>query len=127
LLLPKGALSDHAIEIDEHAVPKQVVHLGLARAVAGHEPPQGGGFVVVVVEDVQPGVAPAGGGDQVNRVLEGLLLAGCVVSPEGVRLGTPCLVRFARLRDAKEVLDAVIEREGIALDIDEEVARGRFR
>ena len=50
------AVADDLEQVDEDAAAEQVVELGLARAVAAHQPPERGDLVGGVVVDVHVGV-----------------------------------------------------------------------
>ncbi len=86
------ALANHAIEVDEHTEPEEIVHLVLVRRETPHQtayrllarPVEGGQLVdgcrlvVVVVEHVQTRVLPTSHRDEVDQLLESALFAGTI-------------------------------------------------
>ena len=83
--------------------------------------------------DVQRGVRVQALDDEVDGLLEGALLrrrrdaAVLVPRPEGVERGLSVRPRPPRLQDAEEVVHAVIEGEGVALQVQEEVVGAGLR
>ena len=137
------ALAHDAIEIDEHPAPEEPVHLLLARGVALGQASERGLLVRRVVVHVQGRVGVQAPDHEVDRLLEGGLLRGegdeavGVEAPEGMELrrrrprtaGRPPRValRGGRVEDAEQVVDPVVERERIALEVEEQVVRRRLR
>ena len=125
-------LADGPEQVHEDVAAQQPVHLRLAGRVAAHQPPRRSRLVRRVVVDVDRGIRGQSVGHQVDRLLEGALLrlerhlAVFVDRPEGVE-GRPAVGRDEpRLEDAEQVVDPVVERERVALDVEEEVARPRL-
>ncbi len=118
----------HGVEVDEDAVAEQLVDLVLVHPVARREPEQRRRLVRRVVVDVQVGPAAPALGDVVDELDERLTLGRPVVRPErpepwgtGVDLDHP-----------EEVLQAphggaALLPEGIALEVEEDVALARRR
>ena len=136
------ALADDPVEVHEDLRAEEDVELLLPGAVALRQAVQSGRLVRGVVVDVHPGVAAATVHDVVDERLERLLLRGAVVGPEGgeggvgggrgraggrVRAGR-CACAGGRLLDvAEEVLQAIVEREPVALEVEEDVQCRRLR
>ena len=110
------ALADDGVEVDEHPVAQEVVDLGLARGVLDRQRPQLGQLVRRVVEDVHAGVLGAQRDDAIDELLERGLLGVEVVRPRA-------LVARACAPPAPQVLDALVADVGVALEVEEDVAR----
>ena len=78
--------------------------------------------------DVQVGIARQPIHEQVDHLLEGALLAGQrhravrVARPETMERRTALGIQETRLDDAEEIVEAVVEGEGIALHVEEQIA-----
>ena len=118
---PQG-LAHRPQQVDERRRTQQVVDLVLARPVAAHQALERGGLVRGVVVDVHRRVGSAALGEEVHDGLEAAPLAverelaGRIARPEGVE-------RAVHLEDAEEVVEAILERVRVALDVEEQVAR----
>ena len=112
-------LPDHAVQVHEHPPAQQPVHLVLAGGVAAHQALDGRGLVRGVVIDVEVRVLRPTRHEPVDEVLER--------APLGRRVERPArLVAAVAVHGAEEVLQAAVPREGVALDVEEDVAgRGR--
>ena len=128
-------LAHRPVEVDEHPASQELVDLLLARAMASGEALHSGRFVGRVVVDVQVRVGLKAVHDEVDECFEGAPFRargdGAVLDrPEGVERRLPVLTQTVGLDDAEEIVDAVdlvrLE-EGVALDVEEEIARGGFR
>ncbi len=111
------------VEVDECPPAEQPVNLVLARGVALHQPLESAGLVAAVVVNVHlwiPGVARD---NKIDEGLEGCLLAGPVVRPDRV------VDRLAAddFDPAEEILEAVVERPRVGLDVEEDVQRRGLR
>ena len=114
-------LADGAQEVDHHALAQQSVDFGLACPVTTHQALEGGRFVGRVVVDVHLRVGGEPRHQEIDQALEGRAFA---VERELVRrIARPEDVeRVVGLEHPEEVIQAVLERVRIALDIEEEVA-----
>ena len=118
-------LADDAQQVDQDPLAQELVDLCLARPVAPHQALQGGRLVRRVVVDVEVRVAFEALHEEVHQALEGAPLAverelvGLVARPDRGEL-------VVDVEDPEEVVEAVVERVRIALDVEEEIAgRGR--
>ena len=127
--LDRGAerLADGAQQVDEDAAAEQLVDLVLARAVAAHQPLQRGRLVRRVVVDVQVRVARAAA-----RMKKSISRSNARRSPSSVN--SPSSSRDQKawnvpstLEDAEQVVEPVVERVRVALDVEEQVAGRRRR
>ena len=110
-------VADDLEQVDEDAAAEQVVELGLARAVAAHQPLQRRDLVGGVVVDVQVGVLAQPRVDEVDELLERLPLGVVVVRVQRREVAVD-------VEDPPEVLErAVLVPERVALEVEEEVAR----
>ena len=106
----------------QHAAAEESIHLRLARAVATHQPLERGRLVRRVVVDVHVRVLVEPLDDAVDETLEGAPLAverelaGLVARPDGVE-------GVVGLEDAEQVVEPVVERVRVALDVERQVAR----
>ena len=108
-------LPDHAVEVNEDAAAQQPVDLVLAGRVAAHQALDGGGLVGAVVVDVKAGVLLPARHDNVDEALEHAPFARLVERPRRV------VVAIA-VRDAEQVLEPVVRREDVPLEVEEYVA-----
>ncbi len=116
-------LAHGAEEIDEDATPQQRIDGVLPRRVAAHQPLQRRRLIRGVVVDVEIRVALAPFGDEVHQPLERDLLPGERDLGRMKRVERPERGEGAiDVEHAEEVVDAVIERIGIALEVQEQVA-----
>ena len=116
-------LPDDAQQVDHHALAEQPVDLGLARAVAAHQPLERGRLVRRVVVDVHRRVVVEARHDPVDEPLE--------------RRGARRRARTRRRRrvtrwprtpplgveEPEQVVEPVVEGVRVALDVEEQVAR----
>ena len=116
--LDRGAqpLPDHPVQVDEDAAAQQPVDLFLAGGVAAHQALDRGRLVGAVVVDVEARILPPARRDAVDETLERTLLGGFIERPAAVVSAVP-------IRGSEEVLEPAARREGIAFEIEEEVAR----
>ena len=113
-------------QVDEDRPPEEVVDLFLARGVAPHQPLQRGRLVRRVVVDVERRIGREPLAEEVHQPLERTAFRGQRELP--VVLARPERVeRAVGLEDAEQVVEAVIERVRVALDIEEQVVRRRLR
>ena len=138
------ALPHDPVQVGEHPEPEQVVHLVLTGGEPAHQSAHrllAGAvqlgemvhrrrLVVVVVVDVQAGMARAAFGDEVDQLLERALLARPVEGPDLRVPGESRLVDLGRVDDAEQVLQpelpAVLGVVAGALDVEEQVPVGWF-
>ena len=115
---------DVVVEVDEDVAAEQDVDLVLARRVALHQPLEGARLVAAVVVDVHPRVALAALQHEVDERLEHPLLLAPGHAPTAAwNTGSPS---GAALGPAEQVLEAVVERPRVRLDVEEHVEpRGR--
>ena len=127
------ALSHGAVQVDEDVAAQQLVHLGLAGAVAPGEALHGRRLVRGVVVDVHPRVAAQPVHREVDEGLERAPLGAgrdlaVLDRPERVESRRVWIARgvtFGRFDHAEEVVDTVALRravERVPLDVEEEVA-----
>ena len=103
-------------QVDEDLAAEEVVELGLARAVAPHEPAKRGDLVGRVVVDVQVGVALEPLVDEVDELLERGALGVVVVRVQRREVAVD-------VEDPPEVLEPALGvPERVALEVEEEVA-----
>jgi hypothetical protein len=139
------ALPHDPVQVGEHPEPEQVVHLVLTRGKTSHQrahrllprPVELGEMVdrrrlvMVVVVDVQTGMTGAALGDEVDQLLERALLTRPVEGPDLRVPGESRLVTISRVDHAEQVLQPELPPVlGVVpgpLDIEEQVAVGRFR
>src|SRR3990172_9323508 len=119
--LPHGAE-----KINQDTAAQQPVDLVLTRSVATHQALQRGRLVWRVVVDVHGGVAIQPRDDEVHQLFERALLTGkrkfatIISRPERTKLS-------AAVHDAKQVVQTVVERVRVSLDVEKQVARRRHR
>ena len=121
IALDAGAhrLADDGVQIDEPLGPQQPVELALARGVAAHQALERGRLVGREVIDVQPGKALPARHHEVDEGLEGRPLRGGIKGPARVILGLAGRPRGP----AEQILEPARADEGIALEVEEDVAR----
>ncbi len=108
------------VQIDEHAAPEQPVHFLLAGGVASHQFPDRGLFVGGIVIHVHPGVFPETGHDAIDEPLELRPFRRAIQRPQR-------LVLSIGIHHAEQVLEPLLERVLVPLDIEEQVPRRRRR
>ena len=112
-------LAHDGVEIDEQARPQHAVDLAFASRVTAHQALEGGRLVRREVVDVEIRVARPAFHDRVDEALEGAALLGAIEGP-----GIPVL---GLGREPEQVLEATASREGVPLEVEEDVARRRCR
>ena len=101
--------------------------------MAAHQPAGRRRLVGRVVVDVDLRVSREPVHHQIDRLLESPLLGlardltQVVDSPEGVKGGLAVRLDQTRLKDPEQVFHAVVQRERIAFDVEEEITRPRRR
>ena len=118
-------LLDDAVEVDEHVVAQEVVHLLLARAVLAHEAAQRRALVGGVVVDVRAGIAAPALDHPVDEALEDLALAVAVARPRGLVAHGAVLVAVAPAEQVLEPARRLVER--MALEVEPDVAEVGLR
>ncbi len=117
------ALAHQRIQVDEHTVAQQIVHLVLADAVASGEPQQRGLLVGGVVVDVHVRVSLAPLAHHLEEVAKGLAFVGPVVRPQRREV-------VGGVEHAEEVfqppLAAVGRPQRVALEVEEQIALVRL-
>ncbi len=127
------ALADDPEEVHEDLAAHEAVHLLLTGGVAAHEPAQVAGLVGGVVVHVQAGVRIQPPDDAVDGLLEGPLLrlrgdaAALVPCPDRVEDGLSIRTSLPEIEEAEEVVHAVVQGEGISLQVQEQVVGAGFR
>ena len=110
------------VEIDESFLAQQLVDLGFAYAVQGHQALDGSDFVVGVVVDVRSGVLAQMIGHKIDKGGEGSLLLGAIVCPE-VAIDP---LSFVAQANAKQVFEPTLLQR-VAFHIEEEITFIRHR
>ena len=108
------------MKIDEHVAAQQPVHFLFPGGVTAHQALDGGGLVRAVVVDVEAGMLLPARHDRIDEALEHTLLGLLVERPS-------CLVPAVPLRDAEQVLQTAVRREGVPFEVEEDVAGRRLR
>ena len=129
-----NALAHDPEQVDEHPRAQQPIDFRLTRRMPLGQPPERCLLVRGVVVDVHRGVGVEALDQQVDELLERRLLGRAgdtpvrLPAPDGMkpRLAGSRRIDECRLEHAEQVLDPVVERERIALDVEEQVVRGRL-
>ena len=114
----------HTVQVHEQVAAQHPVNLVLARGVATHHPFHRARFVGREVVHVHVGVLLPARHQPIGEPLERPLFLFVVQRPQSCVAQFPVVVR--RLV-AEEVLEAVRPDEGVALEVEEDVAGRRFR
>ncbi len=117
-------LLDDAVEVDEHLLAQEVVHLLLAGAVLAHQPRQRRALVGGVVVDVQAGAPPPALDDPVDEALERRPLAVPVPPPQRVVDDLTGVVPVAVAEQVLEPARGLVE--GVALHVEPDVSLVRL-
>ena len=119
-------LANDTQEVDEDVPAKESIDLVLTGPVSAHQALQCRRLIRCVVVDVEGRISCQPLDDEVDQLLERHLLrgqrelAGLVTRPERVE----CAIGF---QDAEEIVETVLERVRVALDVEEQVVRRRLR
>ncbi len=112
-------LFEDGVKIDEEAGAEHAVDFFFARGVQAHEIFECAGFVAAEVVDVHGGKFFAARDDEIDEPLEaGFFFGGCV-RPDFFVAQLSVGVFYS---DAEKILQAGIADEGVAFEIDEDVA-----
>ena len=111
------------IEVDKVVAAEEGIDLALTRGMPAHQPPEGRGLVGRIVIHVHPRVFPAAGLDEVDDVAKCLGLR-CVSHgpPRPILRRAGCI----HGRYPEEILTPAVDREGITLKIEEDIAGVRL-
>ena len=112
------AMADDLIEINEHLVPEQLIHLVLAGVMARAQPPHRADLVGGVMVDVHAGIALPAREDPVHEALEGALLLLTVVRPPVPEL--PGSRRAGSRTDPEQVFQSA-GHQRIALHVEKDI------
>ena len=116
-------LADDGVKIHEQLGPQHAVEFVLARGVAAHQALQRGGLVRCEVIDVEIRKARPPFRNQVDEGFEGRLLLGGSTGPAAVIQR----VTGGRRHPSEQVFEPAGAGEGIAFEVQEDVARRRRR
>src|SRR5437016_11538416 len=113
------------MQIDQDSAAQQAVDRVLTRGVATHQPFQRGRLIGGVVVDVGGGVVIQARDDEIDQFLERALLARkgklAIAIPRPERMVVPTVVQ-----DAEQVVETILERVWISLDVEEQIAGRRL-
>ena len=110
------ALAHHAVQVDEHLVAQEPIHLLLSSAVVAHQPAQRSLLVRGVMVDVHFRISLELRDRVVDESFKGTSLFGIIVTPPGSIL-------TVHIDGAEEILEGHVTRQAIALHVEEDVTR----
>ncbi len=115
-------LTDGAEQVDQDAASEELVDLVLAGPVPAHQALEGGRLVRRVVIDVERRIGGEALHDEVDQPLERASFA--LQGELAMFVARPDRTEPARhVEDAEQVVEPVVERVRVALDVEEQVAR----